>query len=67
MSSIAIVCYCPRCDYFIKTYVATNAIGTHGCMGCQEGMEVYVAQGRFDFAHKPVDASPDERTNNADR
>lgn len=43
--TIAIVCYCPTCDYFIKTAVQVDAVGSHACMGCDGSMEVYVAQG----------------------
>lgn len=44
--TVAIVCYCPTCDYFVKTAVKADAIGTHGCHQCDGSMEVYVAQGR---------------------
>jgi transcription elongation factor Elf1 len=43
--SVAIVCYCPTCDYFVKVAVQADAIGTHGCLTCGRLMEVYVAQG----------------------
>jgi len=42
--TVAIVVYCPRCDYFLKTAVQVGAVGSHGCMGCNGPMEVYVAQ-----------------------
>lgn len=44
--TVAIVCYCPRCDYFVKSAVQADAIGTHGCARCDGPMEVYVAQGQ---------------------
>jgi hypothetical protein len=43
--TIALVCYCPRCDYFVATAVQPGAVGTHGCMQCDELMQVYIAQG----------------------
>ena len=39
---INIVCYCPRCGYFLKSEVQKN-IGDHVCLQCGELMEVYVA------------------------
>lgn len=44
-STIAIVCYCPSCDYFIKTAVEPGTVGSHGCAQCDGSMEVYIAQG----------------------
>jgi hypothetical protein len=40
---VAVVVYCPRCDYFLKT-APTIPIGTHGCATCNGLMEVYVPQ-----------------------
>lgn len=45
MSTIAIVVYCPTCDYFVKTAVQPEKVGSHGCEVCSGPMEVYVAQG----------------------
>ena len=42
---ISIVVFCPRCNYFLKTGVQEDAVGTHGCMRCGGLMEVYIAQG----------------------
>ena len=41
--TVAIVVYCPSCDYFLKTAVQEGAVGTHGCAQCNGLMEVYVA------------------------
>ena len=49
-SSFAIVVYCPRCDYFTKTAVQIDAVGTHACHGCNGLMEVYIAQGETEVA-----------------
>lgn len=45
MSTVAIVCYCPRCSYFVKVAVRPDAVGTHGCVQCNRLMEVYIARG----------------------
>lgn len=64
--TVAIVCYCPRCDYFVKTAVQPP-VGTHGCLDCGGAMEVYVAQGsvaetvRFRHVHaRPQGEQSDE-------
>ena len=44
-ATVAIVVYCPRCDYFRKTAVQVGKVGTHGCAECDGQMEVYVAHG----------------------
>lgn len=44
-ATVAIVVYCSRCDYFLKTAVQVGAVGTHGCAECDGQMEVHVAQG----------------------
>jgi hypothetical protein len=49
--TVAIVCYCPRCDFFIKTAVQPDAVGSHRCIDCNEPMEVYVAQGAREVVH----------------
>lgn len=43
--TVAIVCFCPACDYLVATAVQPNAIGTHGCAQCGGLMQVYIAQG----------------------
>lgn len=49
--TVAIVCYCPTCDYFVKVAVQPDAIGTHGCAQCNGPMEVYIAEGAAFVVH----------------
>ena len=44
--TIAIVVYCPTCDYHRNIAVQEDAIGTHGCAQCDGLMQVFIAQGR---------------------
>ncbi len=44
--TIAVVIYCPRCDYHLHLALPEDAIGTHRCIECDGLMEVYIAQGR---------------------
>lgn len=62
--TIAIVCYCPACDYFIKTAVQPDAVGSHGCVQCAGLMEVYIAQGSREVVkwHEHVPGSDPPRT-----
>lgn len=69
MSTIAIVCYCPRCDYFIKTAVMPGSVGSHGCAQCDGWMEVYVAQGSREAVewHRERISSPTNQEPHAQR
>jgi hypothetical protein len=72
VSTIAIVCYCPRCSYFVKVATRPDAIGTHGCVQCNRLMEVYIARGGqevvrwhnalTDPAHSDADKPAPQRT-----
>jgi hypothetical protein len=44
-STVAVVVYCPRCDYHLHIAVPPDAVGSHGCMQCDKPMGVYIAQG----------------------
>jgi len=55
-ATIAVVVYCPRCDYFLKIALRPDAIGTHGCTQCNGQMEVYVAYRGADHTWRPPGA-----------
>lgn len=59
-TTVVIVCYCPRCDYFMKTAVPLFAIGSHGCAVCSGSMEVYIARGSREVTTMHVPYRPSE-------